>query len=136
MTVSKQCVCGSKDVAIIHDLQKKELMPYNALNVIVVGQQDLERMSETSRFIVKKCGQEMESPPKILEHIVLVHNDPDAAELLQEVQVPAYLQGLLMHQYYVSAINCNIISIGDSVAAVVISYSCPYVPYRNESTSV
>jgi hypothetical protein len=57
-------------------------MPYNALNVVVIGQYDLERMSGTSRDMVKKCGQEMESPPKILEHILLVHNDPDAADLL------------------------------------------------------
>lgn len=30
----------------------------------------------------KKCGQEIESPPKMLEHIILVHNDKEAAELL------------------------------------------------------
>jgi hypothetical protein len=30
----------------------------------------------------KKCGEEIESPPKLLEHIVLVHNDRETAELL------------------------------------------------------
>lgn len=77
-------------------------------------------MSETSRFIVQKCGQEMESPPNMLEHIVLVHNDPDAAQLLQEVQVAAteyaYSQGLVLSN---TVINCKLaLQLSDALNAI------------------
>ena len=100
MTESKKCKCGSKDV--IHDFMEKGIDAVQSTKCGSRWTVGFGEMSETSRFIVQKCGKEMESPPKMLEHIVLVHNDPDAAELLQEVQVAAYLQGLFEHQFYMT----------------------------------
>jgi hypothetical protein len=109
MTESKQCKCGRKDVIVIHDSMEKVLMPYNALNVVIVGQYDLERMSETSRFIVKKCGQEMESPPKMLDILCWFIMIPMLLISIGSTSSCLFARTICARD---CATNCNIISMG------------------------
>ena len=41
--------------------------------------------SEDTRTRCGRCGQEIEEPSKILEHIVFVHNDHEAGWLLNNL---------------------------------------------------
>jgi ribosomal protein S27E len=82
MTDSKRCKCGSKDVVIIHNFMEKGVDAIQCTKcgnrwTIGFGKDVIDIKIEC-----KKCGRTIETPPKMLEHIILVHNDYEAGELL------------------------------------------------------
>jgi formate dehydrogenase maturation protein FdhE len=83
--MTKQCKCGSKDVAVIHDFMKKGIDAMQCTKCCSRWTVGFGKDVRDIKIQCKKCGQSIETPPKLLEHIVLVHEDKKAGELLSRL---------------------------------------------------